>query len=158
MAPTFFNVKMVYRTESRSALSPRCRSFSPVGERWGCDDSCRTQIGQAFQVPTDTFELQFQSVGLVPHIPHSPVARAALPPTKHLLNLTPDRTEQPVHSHIRVLQLFPSAGLAQNPVGHAVPTTPHAAFPTPIRLVGHDHFLIALHHVLKLLAVMHAGR
>src|SRR5665647_2066085 len=100
--------------------------LQPTGGRCGRGLSCAAQVGQPFQVPTDAFELQFQSVGGASHIPHPPVARAPLPPPKHFFNLTPDGTEQPVDPPRRRTQLLPSAGLAQNPVGHLVAATPFA--------------------------------
>lgn len=116
MSPTFFNAKMVYRTEGRGAFAPRCRSFSPIGGRLRPEFSGRAQIGQPFEVPTDALELQFQSVGFVSHIPHPPVACAPLPPAEHLFNLAPDRTEQPVRPEGRRAQLLSPAGLGKIPL------------------------------------------
>ena len=126
--------------------------FQPVGGRLvDCGSDC-AHIGQAFQFPTDTFELQFQPVGLRPTyaLAGNP---PPLPPGKHGFNLTPDRTEQSVRPDRRRAQLLAAAGLAQNPVGHAVLPTPFAPGFTPIRLVGHHHFLVALNRVFKFLAV-----
>ena len=132
--------------------------FQPTGGHFVNFGSRRAHIHQPFQVPTDAFELQFQSVGFVPHIAYPPITCAPLPPGKDGFNFTPDRTEQPVGPHRCRAQLLPSAGLAQNPVGHAVLPAPFAAGLAPIGLVGHDHFLVALDHVFKFLAVMHVGR
>lgn len=158
MSPTFFNVKRVNRTEGSTALAPCGRSFLPVGAPLRNGFSCRAQIHQPFQVPTHTFELQFQAVGFAAHISYPPVARAPFPPAKDLLDFTPDRTEQPVRPHGRRAQLLPAAGLAQYPVGHAVLPAPFTAGLAPIRLVGHHHRLVTPDHGFKFLAVMHVGR
>jgi hypothetical protein len=42
--------------------------FEPIRRRWARGFSCCAQIGQPFQVPTDTFELQFQPVGFTPRL------------------------------------------------------------------------------------------
>src|SRR6266550_819594 len=144
MLLTFFNVKKVCRPESGAALVDHRRTFSPGDGRLGPGFSGRAQRGQPFQVPTDTFELQFQPVAFAPHISYPPVTRATLPPAEHFLKLTPDRTEQPVGPHRRVPQFFAATGLAQNPVGDFVSATPFTAGLTPISLVGHDHFLVAV--------------
>ena len=120
------------RAVRRSGFDP----FQPTGGCFVGSGSHRAHIHQPFQVPTDAFELQFQPVAFAPHIPHPPITGAALPPAKHLFNLTPNRTEQPVGSHRRCPQLFPSAGFAQNPVGHSLAPAPFAALPAPIRLVS----------------------
>ncbi len=44
--------------------------------------SCSSQVGPAFEVPTDAFEFQFQPVAFSSHIPHPPVTEAPLPPAK----------------------------------------------------------------------------
>src|SRR5271154_1727084 len=115
--------------------APRFHRFVPPVPRSGRWFSCRGQTDQPFQVPTDAFELQFQAVGFMAHIPHAPVARAALPPAKHFLNLTTDRTEQPVGADRRRSQLLPTARFAQDPVRHTLPPAPFAPGPAPIRLV-----------------------
>ena len=158
MSVHFTKIKLCQPRPVRAVRRFGLDQFQPVRGRFAGGGSCRAQIGQPFQVPTDTFELQFQSVGRLAHIPHSPITCAPLPPGKHGFNFTPDRTEQPIRSEGRRVQLLAPAGLAQNPVGHAVLPAPFAAGLTPISLVGHDHFLIALDHVFKFLAVMHVGR
>src|SRR5208282_1433574 len=140
MSSYFTKVKLSWPRLLRAVERPDFGWVQPTGGRSGLRGSCRAQIGQPFQIPTDAFELQFQPVGFVPHIPHPPVARRPLPPAKHFFNLAPDRTEQPVDPHTRRAQLFPTAGLAQNPVGHTVLPAPLTSGPAPIRLVGHDHF------------------
>ncbi len=135
MFSIFLNVKKVCLPESGAALVDPRRTFSSGGERWRDGFSRRTQVGQPFEVPTHAFELQFQPVAFATHIPHPPITGAALPPAEYFLNLTADRTEQPVHAHGGQAQLLPPAGLVQNPVGHAVLTAPLAARLTPIGFV-----------------------
>src|ERR1035437_234423 len=158
MSSHFTKEKICWPHSLRAVDRPGFGRFQPAGWRFGRGRSCRTQIHQPFQVPTDAFELQFQSVGGASHIPHPPAARAPLPPPKHFFNLTPDGTEQLVDPQRRRTQLLPSAGLAQNPVGHLVAATPFAPRFTPIRFVGHAHLFIAGDDVLKFFAVMHVGR
>jgi hypothetical protein len=83
------------RAFRRSGFDP----FQPADRRFVGPGSCRTQIGQSFQVPTDAFELQFQPVGRLAYIAHPSIAGAPFPPGKDRFNFTPDRTEQPVRPH-----------------------------------------------------------
>ncbi len=158
MSVHFTKVKLCWPCRLEAIQHSDFGRFQPTGGRFWGFDSCRTQIGQSFQVPTNAFELQFQPVGFAPHIAHPPITCAPLPPSKNGFNFTPDRTEQPVCPHRRRTQLLSAAGLAQNPVSHTVLTAPFAPGLAPIRLVSHDHFLVALDYVFKFLAVMHVGR
>lgn len=153
----FTKIKLCWPRLVRAVLRSGLDRFQPAGGRFEGDRSCRAQIGQPFQFLTDAFELQFQTVGPLAHIPYSPITRAPLPPGKDRFNLTPDRTKQLVDLHCCRAQFFPAAGLAQNPVGHTVFRAPFVAGLTPIGLVGHDHFLVTVNHVFKSLAVMHVG-
>src|SRR5208282_3682017 len=132
MLSHFTKIKLCWPHPLGVVAHPGFGRFQSFGLRFWRGFSCRTQIGQPFEVPTDTFELQFQPVGFASHIPHPPVTCAPLPPSKHFLNLAPNRTEQPVRPHSGWPQLLPTAGLAQNPVGHTVLPAPFAAGLTPI--------------------------
>jgi hypothetical protein len=57
--------------------------FQPIGRRFWRGLSCHAQIGQPFQIPTPPFELQFQPVMCLPHMPHPPAVCAPPPPPKH---------------------------------------------------------------------------
>ena len=144
MSVHFTKIKLCWPRSLRAVAHSCLDRFPPVGRRFVGRGSCRAQSHQSFQIPTDTFELQFQTIARLPQISYSPITGAPLPPGKHGFNLTPDRTEQTVRPHRRRAQLLPTAGLAQNPVGHAVFPAPFAPGFTPIRLVGHDHFLVAV--------------
>src|SRR5580698_10849692 len=127
MLTDFTKGKLSWTCPLRAPDSPGFGRFQSAWRPSGHCGSCDRQIDHSFQVPTETFELQFQPVGFLAHIPHPPITRAALPPAKHLLNLTANRTEQPVGPHRRWPQLLAPAGLAQNPVGHAAFCAPLAA-------------------------------
>src|SRR5476649_2481283 len=101
MLSYFTKVKMCQPRPLRAVDRSGFGRFQPACVRFEGDRSCDAQVGQPFEVPTDALELQFQPVGFTAHIPHPPVTRAPLPPPKHFLNLTADRTEQSVYSQGR---------------------------------------------------------
>src|SRR5271163_3915051 len=135
MSVHFTKLKLCWPRSWRAVPRSGFDRFQQTGGCFVSSDSCRAQIDEPFEVPTDAFELQFQPVGRLAHIPHPPITGAPLPPGKYRFNLTPDRTEQPVRPHRRRAQLLPPAGLAQNPVGHAVLPAPFAPRLAPISLV-----------------------
>ena len=157
MSLPLINGIFVRRDSAIGGSIPHDRRFCPLDCRSELFDSCSGQSRQPFEVPTDAFKLQFQPVGVPPYIPHPPVTRAAFPPAKDSFDPAPQSAQQLVDPHRRVPQFFPTAGLAQNPVGDAVLTAPLAAGFTPVSLVRHHHFLVALDHRFKLPAVMHVG-
>lgn len=92
MSLQFTKVKLSWPHSLRVVHRTGLDRFRTAGGRFVGLGSCRVQIEQTFQVPTGAFELQFQPVGPLAHIPHSPITRASLPPSKHGYNLTVDRT------------------------------------------------------------------
>lgn len=157
MLRVYFNLKFPRLARLRLASETSFRRFPPVSGRWRRITSYRFQSGQPFQVPTDIFRLQLQSVGLSHHISNPALARAPLPPAEHLFNLAPDRTEQPVGLLRTGQQFFPGQRSAQDAVDYALPGTPFPPIPAPIRLVRHDNILVATDSRLKFPALMHVG-
>ena len=51
-----------------------------------CRGPRRTQVHAAFAIPTETFELQFQSVARPAQVPQSPAMETALPVSEHLFD------------------------------------------------------------------------
>jgi hypothetical protein len=114
MLSHFTKVKLSWSRRQRAVVRPDFDRLEPVAGHLPRRFSCRAQIGQPFQVPTDTFELQFQPIGFVSHIAHPPVARAPLPPPKHFLNLAADGTEEPVDANRRRAQFSPGFQVLSN--------------------------------------------
>src|SRR5690606_6859480 len=75
-----------------------CAGFGGQSRRNLPSPSCSAQTDPAFEIPTQTFELQFQTVARPAHIAHLPVAQTALPVAKDFFNPTAHRTEQSVDS------------------------------------------------------------
>jgi hypothetical protein len=86
MTASLFNEKLAWQPARSGGLNRRCGCFCPRGGRSVRSVSCSGQIHQPFEVPTDAFELQFQSVGIASDVAHAPVARATLPPAEDFFN------------------------------------------------------------------------
>jgi hypothetical protein len=87
MSAVFFKLKMICRNDFGGGFASHRQCFPTAAVSLKPDFSCRAQVGQPFQVPTDAFELQLQSVAFMSDIPHPPGACAPLPPAEHFLNL-----------------------------------------------------------------------
>jgi len=119
--------------------------------------SSRRHVRPTFQVPTNAFEFQLQSIAFSTHVSDPSVSDAPLPPAKDFLYPAADRTEQLVDSQSSFAPLPAATGFAQDAIGHSVLTAPLTVLVAPIGFVGHDHLFVACNYALKLPAVVHAG-